>query len=122
MVGRKKKGKISDPVVIHADVLEAIVALQDFTGSWSWSVTLLGLLGLDEAGVGAKAAQLGGAFSVGSTELATALVLGFLETKLAARKDEWEMLADKARDWLDVETRSVMAAGEYVDKVKGLFF
>ncbi|KAK1757730.1 von Willebrand factor type A domain-containing protein [Echria macrotheca] len=110
------------PAVSRTDILEAIVALQDFSGSWPWSVELLGLLGLDEAGVAARAAQLGGVFSVGSTELATALVLGFLESKLTARKDEWEMLADKARDWLDGETRGAVAAGEYVDKVKGVFF
>jgi hypothetical protein len=33
-------------------------------------------------------------------KLATALVLGCLEGELGGLKDEWEMMAEKAREWL----------------------
>ena len=77
-----------------AQKLEALVSLQGFSGAWQWEKGLLVLLGLKEGFV--APAGLGGE----SDRLATALVLAFLEGRLAGKKDEWEMLAEKARDWL----------------------
>ncbi|KAL2024242.1 hypothetical protein VTK56DRAFT_9398 [Thermocarpiscus australiensis] len=86
-----------------AGKLDSIVALQSFTGAWRWSDELLQLLELDKEQTTARATslQLGGASDV----LATALVLAYLELKLADQRDEWEMLADKARGWLQDELR-----------------
>lgn len=90
------------------DALNGIVALQTFEGKWVWSDKLLALLGLNKDAVKAQK----------SDEVATAMVLAYLEVKLADRKDEWEMLAEKAQDWLRGQGLDV---DEQVGKVKGLF-
>ncbi|KAK4461205.1 von Willebrand factor A domain-containing protein 5A [Cladorrhinum samala] len=90
------------------DALTGIVALQTFEGKWAWSEKLLVLLGLNKDAVEAQK----------SDEVATAMVLAYLEVKLADRKDEWEMLAEKAQDWLRGQGLDV---DEQVGKVKGLF-
>ena len=109
------------------DPLEDIVAWQTFIGSWTWGNGKgLTALGIDVATVSATlermAAQLDVAFTPGTDLVATAVILAFLELKLSGRKDEWEMLVDKAKGWLTTELRakgSNMSAEEFVDKVKG---
>ncbi|KAK3298770.1 von Willebrand factor type A domain-containing protein [Chaetomium fimeti] len=91
------------------DVLDRLVALQSFEGAWRWEGRVLGLVGLlgskgkggGEAGgvVTEKAAAAG--LGAPSDVLATALVLVFLEGWMGERRDEWEMVADKARGWLE---------------------
>lgn len=79
-----------------SDKLNSIVNLQTFIGSWLWQDSLITMLGVNKD----KAlAQLGEA----SDRLATALVLAYLELHLAGKRDEWEMLAEKAADWLRAE-------------------
>ncbi len=41
---------------------------------------------------------------------ATALVLAFLETKASNRADEWELMAQKAREWMDMQAAGEVAA------------
>lgn len=93
-------------------VLELIVDRQAFDGAWQWDGgALVGLLGLDAAGVAAKATAVVGT-SVAEGKMldiaATAAVLAYLEAKLAGKKDEWEMMAEKAAGWLE---EAMMAAG-----------
>ncbi|KAK3366793.1 von Willebrand factor type A domain-containing protein [Lasiosphaeria ovina] len=101
--------------------LEALVALQTFTGAWDWNSKLLKTLGLVEKDVKAKAKSAG--LYPRPDLLATALVLAYLQARLAGQQDEWEMLADKARDWMQGELASLgaLSAEEYMEKVKGLF-
>lgn len=109
------------------DPLEDIVAWQTFIGSWTWgSGKGLTALGIDVATVSATlermAAQLDVAFTPGTDLVATAVILAFLELKLSGRKDEWEMLVDKAKGWLATELGakgSSLSAEEFVEKVKG---
>jgi hypothetical protein len=106
---------------IPSDPLEAIVSLQTFAGSWAWNEALFGVLGLDISRVKALEAQLGAAFASGTDVLATALVLAYLEAKLARRKDEWEMMAEKASDWLAEQLTAKgngVAAQDYIAKAK----
>ncbi|KAK0656187.1 von Willebrand factor type A domain-containing protein [Cercophora newfieldiana] len=104
------------------DALEAIVAKQSFEGSWAWGKgELLAILGLDVAGLGGKLQGL--PVSSGTDLAATVVVLAYLEAKLAGKKDEWEMLAEKAMDWLDGELKAKgapVSAAELVEKVKGI--
>ncbi|KAL2259009.1 hypothetical protein VTK26DRAFT_7458 [Humicola hyalothermophila] len=86
-----------------ADRLNALVALQSFSGSWAWTDALAGLLGMDRQATEARAAAAGLAVGNQSELLATGLVLAYLELRLREKKDEWEMLADKAKDWLEEE-------------------
>ena len=85
---------------LPSDPLEAIVTLQSFEGSWGYREELLKVLGLDTGKLRALENQFGAIFATGTELLATAAVLAYLEVKVAGKKDEWEMLADKARGWV----------------------
>ncbi|KAK4135788.1 hypothetical protein BT67DRAFT_455138 [Trichocladium antarcticum] len=96
-----------------ADRLAALVMLQSFSGAWAWDGKLLALLGLGDAdatlararAAGVVVGDCGGERDV----LATGLVLVFLEVRMAGLREEWEMLAEKAREWLAGEST---AAGQ----------
>ena len=109
---------------VAVDTLAVIVDLQTFAGSWKWDGrNLLAALGLSQTALVAEVAKLGDAFSAGTDLLATAVVLAYLEVYKAGEKDEWEMMADKAKDWLAGELQAKgykLSADEYVEKVKGV--
>ncbi|KAK4208942.1 von Willebrand domain-containing protein [Rhypophila decipiens] len=104
------------------DTFDKLVSLQSFAGSWTWNDEVLGLLEVKDADARLVALMQSQGLGPGDL-LATALVLAFFEKKLGNRKDEWELLADKARDWLSDQ----MARGsggdvdELVEKLEGLF-
>ncbi|KAB5559754.1 von Willebrand factor type A domain-containing protein [Coniochaeta sp. 2T2.1] len=112
---------LSEPAAAPTDVLETIVALQTFDGYWKWTDQLFSRLSLDgdlpklqaQMSSNNDITALGADLDAPSDKLATAIVLAFLETKMKERKDEWEMLAEKAYRWLDT-TLSDEAARRYV--------
>ncbi|KAJ4414891.1 hypothetical protein N0V85_002959 [Neurospora sp. IMI 360204] len=102
--------------------LEALVSLQLFDGSWSWSEKLLEVLGQSQL-TEKKVEERYGVPMPNINMLATALVLAYLEVKLVEERDEWEMLADKAREWLRGELaksseKGLLSVEEYVEKLK----
>ncbi|KAK1764986.1 von Willebrand factor type A domain-containing protein [Phialemonium atrogriseum] len=107
------------PVAVGFD---AIVARQSFDGSWAWDEALLRAMGIEPAAMRAglrgegELERLLGSQPAG---LATAVVLAFLESELADRKGEWEMLAEKAVAWLDgVVAAGNVPAADYVAMAK----
>lgn len=96
-------------------VLEIIVERQAFDGAWQWDgAQLVRWLGLDAVQVAAKAREVVGASVVEDKMLAiaaTAAVLAYLEVKLAGKKDEWEMMAEKAVAWLEEAMTAAGVAG-----------
>jgi hypothetical protein len=116
--GRGSRGSVAPQT--PEKVLELIVERQAFDGAWQWDGgALVGLLGLDAAEVAAKAtAVVGTSMAEGKMRdiAATAAVLAYLEIKLAGKKDEWEMMAEKAAGWLE---EAMMAAG-VASTVQGL--
>lgn len=107
------------------DIFEMIVSLQLFTGAWQWNEELLGsmfqLSGTElDALFAPLNGQFGGLFKTETHLLATGLVLAFLEKRMAGERDEWEMLGEKARGWMEGELGGVLSAGEFVEKVKGV--
>jgi hypothetical protein len=108
-----------------ADTLNSLVALQSFSGSWTWNVQLLVLLGLEEAVAleRANAAQLDTKVEA-LNMLATGLVLVYLELRLGAKRDEWEMLADKAQEWLQGQLeggKGGVTVEKYLEEAKRVF-
>ncbi|KAL1840819.1 hypothetical protein VTJ49DRAFT_7718 [Mycothermus thermophilus] len=105
------------------DMLAALVAAQSFAGSWKWEAAVLAVvLGKDTKEVKKVEVpkELGGRKA--DEALATAMVLVFLEEKLRGMKDEWEMMADKAREWLEGELKKVgetRGVEEYLEVAKG---
>jgi len=99
---------------LSPDVLcERIVALQSFDGSFALTVELAALLGFTIDAVKAAAGELGAA---GETMMATALVVAFFRSKLAALKAEWVLVEAKALKWL---TKIATAASSDSEAVLG---
>lgn len=108
-----------------ADKLQDLVVLQDIEGYWSWGSDgkLSAVLGVDEQKImGAlttdTSAVLGGSGDV----FATVCVLAWLGKYKADEKDTWELLADKAVDWLkeavgESRAQEYLAAIPLVEKV-----
>ncbi|OAA34161.1 von Willebrand domain containing protein [Beauveria brongniartii RCEF 3172] len=76
--------------------LEAIIALQTFGGSWTWSTALEELLGVTREVAGKQ-------LEVAAEEVAaTVCAVAYLEEKLADEQEVWELVVDKAREWLSM--------------------
>ncbi|KAK3710427.1 hypothetical protein LTR37_010270 [Vermiconidia calcicola] len=77
--------------------MHALIALQTFSGAWAWDSSLFSVLGLD-------ASNINKTDIVGETGdevcCATALAIAFLETQVSGKKNVWEMVVGKAREWL----------------------
>ena len=80
-------------------VLSHVISLQLASGAWTLSAELASLLGqsVQQLKTACPASPC-----EGDVELvwATALALCYLEKRHAKRKDEWELLAVKASEWL----------------------
>ncbi|KAK1830184.1 von willebrand domain protein [Podospora conica] len=117
-------GSVTPPQTLEA-ALELIVERQTFDGAWKWDAgKLVGLLGLDAAEVLATALLQKSGRQVRIQDIAaTAAVLAYLEVKLAGKKDEWEMMAEKAGGWLEEALRQAgitAAVDEFVAEFRGL--
>ncbi|KAM3468120.1 hypothetical protein MY5147_008260, partial [Beauveria neobassiana] len=73
--------------------LEAIIALQTFGGSWTWSTALEELLGVTREVAGEQ-------LDVEAETAATVCAVAYLEAKLADEQEVWELVVDKAQEWL----------------------
>lgn len=85
------------------DVLSTLSALQRFAGNWLWNSSLEAILGVDALSATVKI-QLPGGYNQHMDVLATLCAVVFLKKKLASEKDSWELLVQKAEDWLRVKT------------------
>ena len=74
--------------------LDQIIAMEKFEGSWELSDRLLKILRMGSA---AKKVPKG----VEDEVWATLLVILFLEKKMMHEKETWEMVAEKAKTWLE---------------------
>ncbi|PTB70209.1 hypothetical protein BBK36DRAFT_1173527 [Trichoderma citrinoviride] len=87
-----------------ASPLLVLATLQTFVGSWHWDSRLEAVLGIT-AQLAADRVQLPGDQSAQQTDvLATLCAVVFLKKKLASEKDSWELLVQKAEDWLRNQT------------------
>lgn len=85
------------------NVLSTLSALQTFAGNWQWNPSLEGIVGFDPLTATAKI-QLPGQYTQHMDVLATLCAVVFLKKKLASEKDSWELLVQKAEDWLRAQT------------------
>ncbi|HYN43358.1 MAG TPA: hypothetical protein VE129_16395, partial [Thermoanaerobaculia bacterium] len=90
--------------------LDRLVALQKADGSWDLNEELATVLGIPLATVEKALAGMPGDPALFRRAGATALALFWLERSAADAKDEWKLLARKARTWLDAS--GVRAPGE----------
>ncbi len=87
--------------------LEAIIAQQAFSGSWTWSAVLERLLGVTQDAVDK-------ALHIEAEATATLCAIAYLQAKLADDEEVWELVVEKARGWL----AATLSLDE--DDVKGL--
>ncbi|PTB60203.1 hypothetical protein M431DRAFT_514664 [Trichoderma harzianum CBS 226.95] len=85
------------------DVLSTLSTLQTFAGNWQWNPSLEGILGVTPLTATVKI-QLPGQYTQHMDVLATLCAVVFLKKKLASEKDSWELLVQKAEDWLRART------------------
>ncbi|KAK0865414.1 hypothetical protein LTS02_005395 [Friedmanniomyces endolithicus] len=86
-----------DPVT----AMHKLISLQTFSGAWLWSDELANAIGCGSE-VLRSPWQIGG--SISSAAKATAIALAFLRCKVGGEKDVWEMVGEKATEWLRGET------------------
>lgn len=83
--------------------LHRLIALQSFSGAWSWNNRLEEVLrnglGLSEAMVRGLQRKEGEELDV----VATAVAVAVMEEKLAGLRGSWELVVEKARGWLDIQ-------------------
>ena len=82
--------------------LDRLVALQGADGSWGLTADLAELLGKKLAILEKPLSSLDGPKETARRALATAVALAWLERHALAERDEWRLLAEKAREWLAV--------------------
>jgi hypothetical protein len=90
--------------------LHAILTHQTFSGAFTFSEALLGSLSIAVKDFEEKAAADG---IENRDVFATAVVVAYLEEKMAGEKDSWELVVDKAREWMEEKCRGV----EGVEKI-----
>ncbi|CAG9990159.1 unnamed protein product [Clonostachys byssicola] len=80
---------------------QTLISLQQFSGNWEWSQELKAILGFDiKDNVELASLSSVGCYPDAEIIIATACAVTFLKQKLAADKELWDMLADKAEIWL----------------------
>lgn len=92
------------------NALQALIALQTFVGSWTWSGDLEKVLG-----VTAKKAER--VTEVRGDVLATVCAVVFLRKKLGGERDAWEMVVEKAVEWLEGEVEDLEGVEKSVESL-----
>ncbi|KFA46803.1 hypothetical protein S40293_05574 [Stachybotrys chartarum IBT 40293] len=82
----------------QGSTLARLALLQSFSGSWSWTAELEQILGVTQKQATQDMQQHT------SEVTATVCVLTYLKKKLAGDREAWEMIAEKAENWLKSET------------------
>ncbi|KAI9815404.1 MAG: hypothetical protein M1832_005474 [Thelocarpon impressellum] len=100
---RTEKPAAPTPALMTAvERLHMLIALQSFEGWWELDEALLQTVHVSGASIDSSAGKYGaGRAPEASRVLATALAIAFLENTHSSDRDAWELVADKARLWLD---------------------
>ncbi|KAM0547832.1 hypothetical protein ACHAPJ_010178 [Fusarium lateritium] len=92
----------SAPKISDMGPLQALTTLQTFSGSWSWSADLERVLGTTFEAVSKLDLPVAVVDRPEKDDiLATALAVLFFKAKLKSEEDTWEMLVEKAEQWLE---------------------
>lgn len=85
--------------------MHGLIALQTFTGSWEANDDVIDILGIpqEKLGLEDKAGEGRGGGAKNLNAWITLLVVRFLENYMPEDKEVWELVVDKAKQWL-VET------------------
>lgn len=107
------------------ETLRLLIAHQSFNGSFPYHARVLVWLGISVADFKKTQQHLAAADTSSSAAeqtgdcLATALVVAYLEKRLADYESEWELVVEKARGWLEGEA-GTEGARAWVEVAKGM--
>ena len=119
---------ISKPAT-STSTLDEIVKAQTFEGFWEWTPELLLWLGLNENNVRDKLAAQAQKENRDaqfleekdvSTVIATLLVMAYLERKAAGEKSVWELMHQKAGQWVQVALSQMGEKGVVIETLRGV--
>lgn len=87
-------------------LLQRLIERQSFEGSWPTLEDVCDEMSIKKDGIKTAVAALVSSQKdidrgLAGTVVNTAVVITFLESKMAQDEDTWELVVDKARDWLD---------------------
>ncbi|WAO87187.1 Hypothetical protein NCS54_00448900 [Fusarium falciforme] len=100
--------------------LKTLITLQTFSGSWSWSRELEGVLGVKAKDLTKMSLPTAVVNHKQKDDIvATACAVVFFKSKLKSEEDTWEMLVEKAEGWLADEIGED-AAKELMDAIRKL--
>ena len=105
------------PIKTPEELLHYLISLQTFEGSWEWSTALITTLNLNSALLRNEIAA-----GVHKKHLTTAIVIAVLEDKLRSFQGSWELVVEKAREWLDNEVgdaENLLERARKVNQLKG---
>lgn len=121
----KSRGN-NTPAKEQGTVLERLIQFQSFEGSWTRDNLPCDAMGISRDAARTSVKKLTAETGIDedkiATMLATAIVVLFLEKKLSSEEETWELIVEKARDWLDdAVTSEVLAqvwkeAGDVIGK------
>ncbi|UKZ61040.1 uncharacterized protein TrAtP1_002314 [Trichoderma atroviride] len=84
--------------------MSTLFSEQTFIGNWDWSPRLEAIVGVTKSAALADI-ELPGQYSQLQVVLATLCAVAYLKKKLADEKDVWELIVQKAEDWLRGQTQ-----------------
>ncbi|KAL6900077.1 von Willebrand factor type A domain-containing protein [Trichoderma evansii] len=93
--------------------MSALFSEQTFIGNWDWSSRLETIVGITKSAAVADI-KLPGQYDQLHVVLATLCAVVFLKKKLAEEKDVWELIVQKAEDWLQGQTQEDVAELEKI--------
>lgn len=99
--------------------MSTLFSEQTFIGNWDWSPRLEAIVGVTQSAALADI-KLPGHYSQLQLVLATLCAVAFLKNKLADEKDVWELIVEKAEDWLRGQTQEDVMELEKI--VEGALF
>ncbi|PSN72238.1 VIT-domain-containing protein [Corynespora cassiicola Philippines] len=73
-----------------------LIGLQSFEGNWAWRTALFAAIRVSEDSVAEDVLS----FKIEKDVFATALAIAFFEQRLGQFEGSWELVVEKARDWL----------------------
>ncbi|KAM0720616.1 hypothetical protein Q7P37_004753 [Cladosporium fusiforme] len=95
--------------------LHALINLQTFAGAWHWNDDLFFEIGRKES---EKRPAFDAAFG-NEDVMATALAVAYMETNLTADVDVWEMVVQKAKQWMGTQVDPSIV-DDLINKAKAL--
>jgi Ca-activated chloride channel family protein len=100
------------------DPTHMLIVLQRADGSWELTPELAAAIGRDFGELRAFADRASGTRDVVRRVWATALAVAFLERSAEDVKDEWRLLADKARAWIERAGIAPPPEGAWIDAAR----